>query len=55
MKETAIKFPPLNEEYKYKDFDITLEGKIDRVDLLQTNKELWVRVIDYKSGKKRFS
>ncbi len=45
----------LNEEYKYKDFDITLEGKIDRVDLLQINKELWVRVIDYKSGKKRFS
>ena len=44
----------LNEDYKYKDFDITLEGKIDRVDLLQTNKELWVRVIDYKSGKKRF-
>ncbi|MGN1034228.1 MAG: PD-(D/E)XK nuclease family protein, partial [Oscillospiraceae bacterium] len=43
-----------NEDYKYKDFDITLEGKIDRVDLLQINKELWVRVIDYKSGKKRF-
>lgn len=44
----------LNEDYKYKNFDVTLEGKVDRVDLLQINKELWVRVIDYKSGKKRF-
>ena len=45
----------LNEDYKYKDFDITLEGKIDRVDLLQIKEDLWIRVIDYKSGRKRFS
>ncbi len=36
-------------------FDLTLTGVIDRTDLFKTEADTFVRVIDYKSGKKTFS
>ncbi len=33
---------------------IAVEGTIDRVDVLNRNGERWVRVVDYKSGTKKF-
>ena len=35
--------------------EVTLSGKVDRVDILRKNNDVFVRVIDYKSGKKPFS
>lgn len=34
---------------------VYLEGRIDRVDLLETGEDIYVRVIDYKSGSKDLS
>jgi len=34
---------------------LTLSGKIDRVDILREENKIYVRVIDYKSGKKTYS
>ena len=34
---------------------IKLVGKVDRIDLCQENDEVYVKVIDFKSGKKQFS
>lgn len=34
---------------------VSLRGSVDRVDLLEENGEKYVRVIDYKSGTKKFS
>ena len=34
---------------------ITLVGKVDRIDILRRDSDIFVRVIDYKSGKKAFS
>ncbi len=34
--------------------EITVEGKIDRVDVLNRDGKRWVRVVDYKSGSKKF-
>lgn len=34
---------------------ISLDGKVDRVDILRRENEVFVRVIDYKSGSKTFS
>jgi ATP-dependent helicase/nuclease subunit B len=33
---------------------ITVEGKVDRVDIMQKNKKTYLRVIDYKTGSKTF-
>ena len=33
---------------------VILNGKIDRVDLFQSNERIYVRVVDYKSGEHRF-
>ena len=33
---------------------VTVEGKIDRVDLFRDGKENYVRIVDYKSGGKEF-
>lgn len=35
--------------------DIKLEGRIDRIDLLKNEDGSYVKIIDYKSGNKRFS
>ncbi|WIV10639.1 helicase-exonuclease AddAB subunit AddB [Proteiniborus sp. MB09-C3] len=35
--------------------EIRLEGRIDRVDILEGEKESFVKIIDYKSGSKAFS
>lgn len=35
--------------------EIKLEGRIDRVDILEGEKESYVKIIDYKSGNKAFS
>lgn len=34
---------------------VTLNGKVDRIDLLEQNGKLYVRVVDYKSGMHKFS
>ena len=34
--------------------EVLVEGIIDRVDVLNKNGERWVRVVDYKSGSKKF-
>lgn len=34
---------------------VSIRGKVDRIDLLRSEEENWVRVIDYKTGKKKFS
>ncbi len=34
---------------------LTLRGKIDRTDIYQKNGKIYVRVIDYKTGRKKFS
>lgn len=39
----------------YEDGYVTMVGKIDRVDIYERNGEKFVRVIDYKSGRKSFS
>ena len=33
----------------------TLRGRVDRADILETNRGSFVRIIDYKSGEKKFS
>ena len=33
---------------------VTVEGKIDRVDMMEDGQERYVRVVDYKSGQKKF-
>lgn len=35
--------------------EVILNGKIDRVDLLENDGKKYIRIIDYKSGKKEFS
>lgn len=35
--------------------DIYLRGRVDRVDILEDNGEVYIRIVDYKSGKKSFS
>ena len=35
--------------------EVTLVGKVDRIDVLRRDSDVFVRVIDYKSGKKAFS
>jgi len=62
-------FEPLGYELKFGGLDelspiiinlptgeiIKLSGRIDRVDALQTEDKTFIRVVDYKSGKKEFS
>lgn len=45
-------FPPI--EVALKDQRMLIEGKIDRVDILQGSETEYVKIIDYKSGKERF-
>lgn len=47
-------FPPLKLETQTGQ-SLQLVGKIDRVDLCQDGDQLWVRVVDYKTGIKKFS
>ncbi|EHR34667.1 hypothetical protein HMPREF9709_00637 [Helcococcus kunzii ATCC 51366] len=47
------KFPAIN--IAYKDKEISLEGKIDRVDEYTINGEKYYSVIDYKTGNKTFN
>ena len=35
--------------------EINLRGRIDRVDVLEHKDELYIRIVDYKSGNKKFS
>ena len=35
--------------------NVSLSGKIDRVDILRKNEDVYVRVVDYKTGAKTFS
>lgn len=34
---------------------VNLRGRVDRVDILEDNGEVYIRIIDYKSGKKSFN
>lgn len=34
---------------------VSIDGKVDRVDLLQRDGVQYLRVVDYKTGKKEFS
>lgn len=33
---------------------VSVDGKIDRVDIMERNGERWLRIVDYKTGKKEF-
>lgn len=46
--------PPIIIELPHGD-QIKLEGRIDRVDILEGDNESYVRIVDYKSGNKKFS
>jgi len=47
-------FPSM--ELKTKDGKrVYLIGKVDRVDICQQDEQIWVRVVDYKTGEKKFS
>lgn len=36
------------------DFDMAVSGRIDRIDLCETRENVYVKIADYKSGKKEF-
>ena len=48
------KYQSINIEYD-SGFKISMRGKIDRIDTLETEKGTYLRIIDYKSGAKDFS
>lgn len=43
-------FPPVR--FEYEDISMVLEGRIDRVDVYRKDQEVYVKIIDYKSGEK---
>jgi len=49
-------FEPLDFELDFKDFNspVSLSGTVDRIDGWQSGEKLYLRVIDYKTGKKSF-
>lgn len=49
-----FKAPPIIIELPNGD-EIRLEGRIDRVDIFEDGESKWVKIIDYKSGNKKFS
>ena len=57
----AGSFAPYKYEYsikkdmKGKDADIRLTGKIDRLDVAETDDAMYIKIVDYKSGNKDFS
>ena len=54
-KAVGKQFPPI--EVKLGDQTVFIEGKIDRVDVLQDIKDSnsrYIKIIDYKSGKEKF-
>lgn len=56
-------FAPVGYEQEFADFRlqsedgraVRLRGIIDRIDILETEEKAYIRIIDYKSGSKRFS
>lgn len=59
---TAGEFAPIAYEKSFSHFEITgvsgvktfLRGQIDRIDLIENNNNVYIRIIDYKSGTKKF-
>jgi ATP-dependent helicase/nuclease subunit B len=51
-------FQPTQFEASFADFvaddALSLRGRIDRIDLCETEQKVYVKVVDYKSGQKRF-
>ncbi len=57
----AGSFAPYKYEYSFKremkgvNSDVTLKGKIDRLDVARTDDAMYIKIVDYKSGNKDFS
>ncbi len=62
LKKGKFKIHYLEKDYKFatpfeidgKTYNITLNGYIDRMDILEDEKNIYVKVLDYKTGKEDF-